>query len=122
MLVRRCALSRRSYILGYRVRALGHFTRYLDRDRIREDFALLSFIRKDKTGILSCYQDEYRALIRYLTVKSELGADSSPNINGISELDPFSLSLTNDIFDFFFFNDTATTEIYTLSLHDALPI
>src|SRR3989449_3221036 len=30
----------------------------------------------------------------------------------------FSLSLTF----FFFFNDTATTEIYTLSLHDALPI
>src|SRR6266480_7579452 len=27
------------------------------------------------------------------------------------------------LFDFFFFfNDTATTEIYTLSLHDALPI
>src|SRR5690554_7093229 len=31
----------------------------------------------------------------------------------------FSLSL---FFFFFFFNDTATTEIYTLSLHDALPI
>src|SRR2546426_12041463 len=30
----------------------------------------------------------------------------------------FHLSL----FFFFFFNDTATTEIYTLSLHDALPI
>src|SRR2546427_12738744 len=27
-----------------------------------------------------------------------------------------------DILFFFFFNDTATTEIYTLSLHDALPI
>src|SRR6266436_6063210 len=27
-----------------------------------------------------------------------------------------------DIAQFFFFNDTATTEIYTLSLHDALPI
>src|SRR5258708_7075144 len=26
------------------------------------------------------------------------------------------------IYLFFFFNDTATTEIYTLSLHDALPI
>ena len=26
------------------------------------------------------------------------------------------------VFCFFFFNDTATTEIYTLSLHDALPI
>src|SRR2546430_15697351 len=29
---------------------------------------------------------------------------------------------TNLTFLFFFFNDTATTEIYTLSLHDALPI
>src|SRR6266566_8480745 len=28
----------------------------------------------------------------------------------------------NVCFFFFFFNDTATTEIYTLSLHDALPI
>src|SRR2546430_3789570 len=28
----------------------------------------------------------------------------------------------NQILFFFFFNDTATTEIYTLSLHDALPI
>src|SRR5256886_16825574 len=27
-----------------------------------------------------------------------------------------------DVSGFFFFNDTATTEIYTLSLHDALPI
>ena len=31
-------------------------------------------------------------------------------------------SLFFPIFSFFFFNDTATTEIYTLSLHDALPI
>src|SRR3712207_9526802 len=36
-------------------------------------------------------------------------------------------TLLSNIFDvfsilFFFFNDTATTEIYTLSLHDALPI
>src|SRR2546426_3725878 len=31
------------------------------------------------------------------------------------QLEPLDLS-------FFFFNDTATTEIYTLSLHDALPI
>src|SRR2546430_13753092 len=33
-----------------------------------------------------------------------------------------SLVLLDCIFFFFFFNDTATTEIYTLSLHDALPI
>src|SRR2546430_12777385 len=32
-----------------------------------------------------------------------------------------SFSNESDFF-FFFFNDTATTEIYTLSLHDALPI
>src|SRR2546425_13201980 len=33
----------------------------------------------------------------------------------------FLFPLSNFCF-FFFFNDTATTEIYTLSLHDALPI
>src|SRR5256885_12276512 len=33
----------------------------------------------------------------------------------------FSVKLRVNCF-FFFFNDTATTEIYTLSLHDALPI
>src|SRR2546430_10838598 len=34
------------------------------------------------------------------------------------------LTMTHTVsqFFFFFFNDTATTEIYTLSLHDALPI
>src|SRR5947208_11313352 len=34
----------------------------------------------------------------------------------------FALSRRQYIRDVFFFNDTATTEIYTLSLHDALPI
>src|SRR2546430_3950308 len=36
----------------------------------------------------------------------------------------FFVLLLSDVslFFFFFFNDTATTEIYTLSLHDALPI
>src|SRR3989454_12151605 len=32
------------------------------------------------------------------------------------------VSVLSLLFFFFFFNDTATTEIYTLSLHDALPI
>src|SRR5437764_12221472 len=31
-------------------------------------------------------------------------------------------TVTVVLLSFFFFNDTATTEIYTLSLHDALPI
>src|SRR3712207_8584145 len=30
--------------------------------------------------------------------------------------------MRSELLSFFFFNDTATTEIYTLSLHDALPI
>src|SRR5438034_11557771 len=34
----------------------------------------------------------------------------------------FSMVLLHSLLFFFFFNDTATTEIYTLSLHDALPI
>src|SRR5256885_9130284 len=34
----------------------------------------------------------------------------------------YALLRPRPIFFFFFFNDTATTEIYTLSLHDALPI
>src|SRR2546422_11615069 len=34
----------------------------------------------------------------------------------------FLLYTLLSLFIFFFFNDTATTEIYTLSLHDALPI
>src|SRR2546430_6014892 len=40
-------------------------------------------------------------------------------------LSPIAAIFTTTIisfFFFFFFNDTATTEIYTLSLHDALPI
>src|SRR6266699_7150689 len=36
------------------------------------------------------------------------------SISSLPQISPFSF--------FFFFNDTATTEIYTLSLHDALPI
>src|ERR1022692_5326584 len=39
---------------------------------------------------------------------------------------PYTLDLSMPLiptrFSLFFFNDTATTEIYTLSLHDALPI
>src|SRR2546430_15450150 len=34
----------------------------------------------------------------------------------------FFTDSSTSYFFFFFFNDTATTEIYTLSLHDALPI
>src|SRR2546429_9999994 len=41
-------------------------------------------------------------------------------INLIYDLGTYTRLLL--LYIFFFFNDTATTEIYTLSLHDALPI
>src|SRR4051812_49562386 len=37
-------------------------------------------------------------------------------------MESFPSSIPCASLSFFFFNDTATTEIYTLSLHDALPI
>src|SRR6266849_5425234 len=45
---------------------------------------------------------------------------TSPGITSI--LMSFRAQNVSFAFLFFFFNDTATTEIYTLSLHDALPI
>src|SRR6266498_2539829 len=44
------------------------------------------------------------------------------NASCCAELEWLLVLDLGDLFDFFFFNDTATTEIYTLSLHDALPI
>src|SRR5258706_499495 len=43
-------------------------------------------------------------------------------IHFVSVRKDFSIRPPASIPTFFFFNDTATTEIYTLSLHDALPI
>src|SRR5437762_13601356 len=44
------------------------------------------------------------------------------NISHITSFPSSILSTLHYLHFFFFFNDTATTEIYTLSLHDALPI
>src|SRR6266478_9044118 len=43
-------------------------------------------------------------------------------MNKQNKLIIISVFFLHFLFDYFFFNDTATTEIYTLSLHDALPI
>src|ERR1039457_5273655 len=48
---------------------------------------------------------------------------SSNRTIGSSKQGGYGHKLTvRHVHDHFFFNDTATTEIYTLSLHDALPI
>src|SRR5256885_17029979 len=43
-------------------------------------------------------------------------------LGGLSGRIAADVSLCLNMVSIFFFNDTATTEIYTLSLHDALPI
>src|SRR6185295_13928951 len=53
--------------------------------------------------------------------KIRLSANRSATITQSIITTMFSIRLRMTAF-FFFFNDTATTEIYTLSLHDALPI
>src|SRR5215208_4603167 len=49
---------------------------------------------------------------------------SRPAVSSLTQLGTTCSSrcCSRRCFSFFFFNDTATTEIYTLSLHDALPI
>src|SRR4028119_572660 len=46
----------------------------------------------------------------------------APPLCGAAASAPPAASAARDGARVFFFNDTATTEIYTLSLHDALPI
>src|ERR1022692_3720535 len=58
---------------------------------------------------------EYLQLRAEVSFHPRLASPSCPCI-------PACLYLPASFFFFFFFNDTATTEIYTLSLHDALPI
>src|SRR5260221_145554 len=51
--------------------------------------------------------------------------EKKKNDNNSSEIDRLCLITFSELhlsLPLFFFNDTATTEIYTLSLHDALPI
>src|SRR6266571_1632567 len=52
--------------------------------------------------------------------KSSASLPTSPALRLISASKSVICALVS--FSLFFFNDTATTEIYTLSLHDALPI
>src|SRR5262250_142352 len=56
----------------------------------------------------------------YVTLRAPTGNQWSTVIETTraTAAEPFTFTVTC----FFFFNDTATTEIYTLSLHDALPI
>src|SRR6185436_19113631 len=64
-----------------------------------------------------CLKKKKRKSLALLHITSTSSASQSTAFDSFC-IFTFALSP----FTFFFFNDTATTEIYTLSLHDALPI
>src|SRR5277367_2926167 len=56
-------------------------------------------------------------------ISESLGANSCGSmLVTLAEISTLVIPLSSNPEPSFFFNDTATTEIYTLSLHDALPI
>src|ERR1022692_2781931 len=64
-----------------------------------------------------------RAHSRALAEPSRNVIDSARTLTRVSKfLTSPAIPRQGTVVFFFFFNDTATTEIYTLSLHDALPI
>src|SRR5471030_352249 len=63
-----------------------------------------------------------RHLVCRLLLEKKRNGDSARSSGGVAPWISLSSSCSSWVRRFFFFNDTATTEIYTLSLHDALPI
>src|ERR1051326_6445555 len=93
-------------------------------------------IRRPPRSTLFPYTTLFRSVFRMRDVARRLGLHRAPGKHDIrsEEYTPelqshsfisyavFCLKKKQRRLLFFFFNDTATTEIYTLSLHDALPI
>ena len=74
-----------------------------------------AFFYHEATGV--------RAVAALVEAQRASADDLGVDVNeGCSSFVLFGLRAVLLILLFFFFNDTATTEIYTLSLHDALPI
>src|SRR5476649_1819368 len=66
---------------------------------------------------------EHISLIQRVRRTSETITAASLDLDGYEAVLPMRMEAAPRLGNgFFFFNDTATTEIYTLSLHDALPI
>src|SRR5450432_724858 len=74
-----------------------------------------SAARKEKTATGSSFRIQKAKRKTNVTSSSE----STSRLSGLTT--PVACT-AGCLILFFFFNDTATTEIYTLSLHDALPI
>src|SRR5258708_27473768 len=73
-------------------------------------------MRKFDLSLRSSRSSYFATFRHHLTILSKTDAlDEEKWLNMLR-------TFVKDWFRYFFFNDTATTEIYTLSLHDALPI
>src|SRR2546428_520120 len=77
-----------------------------------------------KTGesdLVSARLAEVLTVVSSVAVLSEVSGSNTPEVV-LAVLEMFVVREDSTFTTSFFFNDTATTEIYTLSLHDALPI
>src|SRR6185436_20045022 len=94
--------------------------------------ATLSGLDRKSTRLNSSHQSSYAVFCLkkkslpgpdYLSRIKPSKAESRPGATNVRDRDTVTARIgeghRNSVF---FFNDTATTEIYTLSLHDALPI
>src|SRR5579883_2719380 len=90
----------------------------LNSSHVKISYAVFCLKKKKKIDVLARHnkqQQQPRAVTKSLS-KSLSSSRLSQNIG-------YCIAQMSSIVTlFFFFNDTATTEIYTLSLHDALPI
>src|SRR6267143_3008243 len=88
--------------------------------------AVTAALRRKRVNLISCARHPASRRIREQGRSTSAACKATPLFPGgdrqIAPAQIPSLPLPSLIYVFFFFNDTATTEIYTLSLHDALPI
>src|SRR5579883_476741 len=86
----------------------------------RENLVCRLLLEKKKGGSELCSQ--FRARRRTPSISGQLCFLRFFIVQTVSGTSSHVLDLIIVVLLLFFFNDTATTEIYTLSLHDALPI
>src|ERR1022692_1945254 len=82
-------------------------------------YAVFCLKKKKTTQLTTSYEERYRT--DSSNTRTHPARKTGPCLVGIIGC-MLLKSLDGRACFFFFFNDTATTEIYTLSLHDALPI